>query len=154
MGDGIESRTVRESEIIRRRERHHPPDIDRGIRTEEESGWIHQKEVGVTESGGLDGSEDVGYVAPGHTAEDVGGVKAGVIEKVRDVVVGNIEVAEAVKQIDSSAWSCPARDVELGLAARENGGGHRRVEAGWRYHLGQGDRVRDGQKEKNTEYAA
>ena len=113
--DGIESRIVRESEIIRRGERHHPPHIHRRIRPKQKSGWIHEKEIRVPEPGGLDRSKDVGDVAPGDTAEDVGCGKTGVIEEVCNVVVGHIEVAEAVKQIDSAAWSGPARDILINL---------------------------------------
>src|ERR1041384_788564 len=131
MGNRIESCIVGESEIIRRGERHHAPDIDRGIRPEEKSGWIHEKEVGVPEPRGLNGTKDVGYIAAGDAAKDVGCAKTGVIEKVCDVVVGNIEVAEAVKQIRSTARPRPARDVELGLAAGEcDWRRHRGVEAG------------------------
>ena len=91
--------------------------------------------------------EDVGDVSAHDATEDIGSGKSSFIEKSRDIVAGDIEIAEAVKEIDSAAWPAPARDVELGLATGEvNRGGHCRVEAGWRNRLSQGDRARDGKK--------
>jgi hypothetical protein len=39
------------------------------VRTEEEAGWVHQKEIGALESGGLNHAEDVRGVSAGHATE-------------------------------------------------------------------------------------
>ena len=95
---------------------HHPADVQRRVRTEQEPGRVHQEQIGVAKPGGLYRPEDVGQVSPGDATEDVGCRQAGVIEKVGDVVVGNIEVAEAVKEICSTARSRPTRYVVLSLS--------------------------------------
>src|SRR5262249_36286710 len=85
--------------------------------------------------------------------QDVGGRKTGVIQKVRDIVVGNVEIAEAVKQIHSATWPGAACDVVLYLSWRWSGRKvDLRVESGWcNWWLGQGHRAREGQEEREDE---
>ena len=53
---------------------------------------------------------------------------ASVVEKIRDAVVGNIEVAEAVKEIRSTTGPGATRNVVLSLACwRRRRNGHMRV---------------------------
>jgi len=77
---------------------------------------------------GLNGAEDIRDVPAGDTTKDVGGGKTGVIQKVRNVVVGNIEIAEAVKQIRSATWPRAICNVELRLAAYSDWTANLRVE--------------------------
>ena len=96
LGIALNEFAVGESQIVGAGESHHAADVHCCVRTEQEPGWVHQEEVGVSKPGGLYRTKDVGEVPPGDTTEDVGCGQTGVIEKIRDVVVGNIEVPEAM----------------------------------------------------------
>ena len=141
IGTGVESGSICQTQIVRTGEGHHPADVDGGIGAEQEAGGIHEEEIRVPEAGRLNGPEDGGEVAPGDPAQDVGGRKTGVIQKVRDVVVGNVEIAEAVKEIRSAPWPGAACDVVLYLSWRRSWRKvDLRVESGRRnWWLGQGD---------------
>src|SRR4029077_12866392 len=93
-------------------------DIHGGVRPKQESGRVHEKEVGVSETSGLNGAEDVLHILPRGTAQDVGCGQTGVIKKVRDVVRWNIEVSKAVEQIYSTAWPGSASNVILHRSGR------------------------------------
>lgn len=104
-GDRVESRPICRTQIITGGETHGSPDIQRGIRPKDNPGGIHQEQIGSSEAGRLEGAENVGGIAARHTAEDVGGREAAVIEKIGDVVGRNAEVSEAMKQIGSRSRS-------------------------------------------------
>ena len=153
IANGVEPHAIGKSQVVCTGEAHHPTDINGGVGPKEKAGGIHQEEIRTAKPGGLNGAEDVGEVSAGDPAQDVGGGKARVIEKVRNVVVRDIEVPEAVKQIWAASRSGPARDVELRLSSwRRRRQGDLRVEPGWRnWWLGQGDRARDDQEEREDE---
>src|SRR4029077_6102416 len=92
---------------------YHPANIHGGVLPKQESGRVHEKEVGVSETSGLNGPEDVRDIPPRDATQDVGCGQAGVIEKVRDVVVGNIEVPEAMEQVHATPWPGSTRDIVL-----------------------------------------
>src|SRR5262249_9155973 len=80
-----------------------------------ESSRVHHKQIRIPEPGGLNGPEDVRDVSPGDATQDVRGGEAGVVQKVSNVVGGNVEVAEAVIQIHTTPGSRATRDVVLSL---------------------------------------
>ncbi|MDF0673001.1 MAG: hypothetical protein P0120_01480 [Nitrospira sp.] len=87
------------------------------------------------------------HVSAGDTAEDVGCGKTGVIVKVRDGVIGNAELAEAMKQVLAGPGA--ARDVVLNLSTDWN----------WTADLGVETRGGDGSGlseciDENAGYAA
>src|SRR6185312_2835006 len=86
---------------------------------EQEPSRVHQEEVRVPESLSLDRPKDVGNISAGDATEDVRCGQAGVIEEVRDVEIGDVEITKAMEQVGST---CPTRasstrDVELRLSA-------------------------------------
>ena len=97
-----------------------PPDIQGGIRAKDDPGWIHQKEIGIAEAGGLDGPEDIRGVAARHAPEDIRSGQRGLVQEVGDVVGGDPEFTEAVKEIRPAAGPCPAGDV-VDVAAFRDG---------------------------------
>ena len=60
---GIEQCAVGKSQIVSTGEGHHTADIHRGVQTNE-SGRVHEKQVGVPEACGLNGPEDVRDIPP------------------------------------------------------------------------------------------
>src|SRR5206468_2266084 len=97
---------------------HHTADIHSGVRSKQESGRVHEKEVGVPEASGLNGPEDVRDIPPSHATQDVGCGQAGVIEKVRDIVVGHIKVPEDVEQLHVIPWPGSTRNIVLDRSCR------------------------------------
>src|SRR5215472_7074772 len=103
-------------------------------RREDDFGGIHQKQVGVSESAdcvGLNRTEDARRVSACGTRQDIirrqartqnvsGKIHRSRIEKVRDVVGRDVEVAEAVIQIQSAFRSGAPRDVVLDLPCRRS----------------------------------
>ena len=76
-GVGIEIRTahsVEQAYVLRRGETDRAPHIQRGVRSKDEAGWIHQKQIRIAKAPKtvrLDRSEDIGKVAAGYATEDV-----------------------------------------------------------------------------------
>ena len=64
IGNRIESCAIGESEIICTGEGHHPADIHGGVRPKQESGRVHEEEVGVPEASGLNGAKDSSRDSP------------------------------------------------------------------------------------------
>ncbi len=76
MRDSVEEGTIGESQIIRRRKGHHPPNVDRGSGAKEKAVGVHQEEIGGWEPAwpvGLNHAKDTGRSAPVDAAQDVGG---------------------------------------------------------------------------------
>ena len=81
VGDCVESRVVCEFEIGGAGEGHQPADMHGRVRPKQESGRVHEKEVGVPEAGGLDGAIDareyrISSVRSSDACKDVGGLQA------------------------------------------------------------------------------
>ena len=77
---------------------------------------IHQEEIGLSKPAGLNGAENRGGLSPGDTAEDSRRIQAGVVQKVCDDACGDIEDAEAVKQVCTCSGS--TGDVVLHSSSR------------------------------------
>ena len=71
-GKGIELGAIRQAQIISRREAHRAADIQRGIRTKDNPGRIHEEQIGAPEADRLNGPEDIGWVAAGDATQDIG----------------------------------------------------------------------------------
>ncbi len=104
---------IRKAQIIGRREGGRPADIQRRRRPEQDPGRVHQEQIGAAEAGRLDGSEDVRRVSARDTTEDIGGGQGSFVQEVGDIVGGDAEFAEAMKEIGPAPRSGSAGDVVL-----------------------------------------
>src|SRR5215469_12424835 len=131
VGNGIESCSIRQTQIVRTGEAHHPADVDGRSGAKEKAVGVHQEEIGGWEppwSVGLNHAKDTGRIASVDPAQDVGGrqvwkeqrtvlINRSRIEEVCDVIGRDVEVAEAVIQIQSASRSGATRDVVLGVSS-------------------------------------
>lgn len=109
-----------ETEIICRGEGDGATDIQCCVGSKENAGWVHQEQIRVAESFGLNSAKNAGWIPAGHPAEDIRCRKSSFVQEVGDVAGRDVEVAEAVKQIESPIRSCSTDDIELDLSPDSN----------------------------------
>ena len=93
-----------------------PANVQGRVWSKDNASRIHQKEIRIPKSSGLNGSEDVRRTAAGDAAQDIGGGTASFVEKVRRIRGRNTELAKAMKQIRTIARSRAAGDRGCGPA--------------------------------------
>ena len=99
-----------------------PAHLQRRGRSEEHACWIDQEEIRIAKAGGLNRPKDARWVAAGDPAENVARRKVGLVEEVRDIVCGDVEQAEAMKQVGPVSRSGPPCEVVVDLPVREGCG--------------------------------
>ena len=106
-------------------------DIQVSSGTKDDTGRINEKELGPRETRGLNGPKDIGWAPAGDPAQDIRSSSSSLVEKVRGIARPNGELAEAMEQIRTIAWSSAASDRGCGPAwgdyrAQITGAGRRR----------------------------